>query len=435
MPLPRTLFPPRTALNTRRAAAARVSHCAVISAKKQLLSPTWARKYANFFVHPIQNSAVLSRFRFFFLDIFARCGKIRLHDYKSVTNKTIRLQLHATLRSDPSLMLKYKKGFAAVLLLLTALTPISVLAEGLTDAPETAVVIPAEPVSLPQVDTTTPPAVIETTPAEVETTPAESETPPPETETPPPATSLPRVVLNDAAMQLAVAPVYVGQSVFVPVRAFAEAMGCTVTWLPESNSVYITRDDLTMLLSVGSRSIWANRRNWMMDASCSVINDTVMVPVRAMAKVFTCTLNWSAADQTVYLRGGDALIPAEKYYNEEDVLWLARIIYAESGNQPLDGKVAVANVVLNRVENPAFPKTIRDVIFDRTSGVQFTPTSNGTIYRTPTAECFAAARLALEGYETAPDCLYFVSARSATTCWAGRNRTFYAQIGGHAFFR
>lgn len=340
-------------------------------------------------------------------------------------------------------MLKYKKGFATVLLLLAALTPISVLAEGLTDTPETAVVTPAEPVSLPQVDTTTPPAVIETQPAAVETTPAESETPPAETETPPAETetppaatsSLPRVVLNDAAMQLAVAPVYVGQSVFVPVRAFAEALGCTVTWLPESNSVYITRGDLTMLLSDGSRSIWANRRNWMMDAPCTEVNNTLMVPVRAMAKVFTCTLNWSAADQTVYLRGGDALTPAEQYYNEEDVLWLARIIYAESGNQPLEGKVAVGNVVLNRVESPSFPKTVRGVIFDRTSGVQFTPTSNGTIYRTPTAECFAAARLALEGYETAPDCLYFVSVRSATTCWAGRNRTFYAQIGGHAFFR
>lgn len=321
-------------------------------------------------------------------------------------------------------MLKYKKGIALLLCVLAALTPVSALT-GADSAPLITVEAPAgtDTDSMPQVDPANPPAEVDPLP----------ETP---TECPPVGVqSLPRVVFNDQQMQLAAAPIYVGESVYVSARAFCEALGCTVTWLPESNSIYVTRGDLTMMIAADSRSIWANRRNWMMDTPAKMINDTLMVPVRTMAKVFSCTINWSEADQTVFLQGGSALTPAEQFYNEEDVLWLARIINCEAGNQPMDGKVAVANVVLNRVKSPSFPNTVRGVIFDRSCGVQFTPTTNGSIYRTPSEDCFAAARLALEGYETAPRCLYFVAERSAATCWANRNRAYFGQIGGHVFYR
>ena len=41
---------------------------------------------------------------------------------------------------------------------------------------------------------------------------------------------------------------------------------------------------------------------------------------------------------------------------------LAQNIYFEAGNQPFSGKLAVANVVLNRVESPQFPNTICEVV-------------------------------------------------------------------------
>lgn len=41
---------------------------------------------------------------------------------------------------------------------------------------------------------------------------------------------------------------------------------------------------------------------------------------------------------------------------------LAVLVFQEARNQPFLGQVAVAEVVLNRVRHPAFPKTIRRVI-------------------------------------------------------------------------
>ena len=53
---------------------------------------------------------------------------------------------------------------------------------------------------------------------------------------------------------------------------------------------------------------------------------------------------------------------------------LYKLVYAEAGNQPYEGKVAVAEVVFNRVECPDFPDTINDIIFDK---YQFSPCYDG----------------------------------------------------------
>ena len=57
---------------------------------------------------------------------------------------------------------------------------------------------------------------------------------------------------------------------------------------------------------------------------------------------------------------------------------LLRIVEAEAGGEDLIGKMLVANVVLNRVEDEHFPNSINEVIFQSDNGVtQFSPISDG----------------------------------------------------------
>jgi Cell Wall Hydrolase len=61
---------------------------------------------------------------------------------------------------------------------------------------------------------------------------------------------------------------------------------------------------------------------------------------------------------------------------------LAATIYYEAGNESLDGQMAVAQVVLNRVRHPAFPKTVCGVVFqgsERRTGCQFSYTCDGSM--------------------------------------------------------
>ena len=84
---------------------------------------------------------------------------------------------------------------------------------------------------------------------------------------------------------------------------------------------------------------------------------------------------------------------------------LAQAVYYEAGFEPLAGEQAVAQVVLNRVRHPVFPKTVCGVVFqgsDLKTGCQFTFTCDGALDRTPEpvawAKAQAVAAAALNGY-------------------------------------
>ena len=55
--------------------------------------------------------------------------------------------------------------------------------------------------------------------------------------------------------------------------------------------------------------------------------------------------------------------PAQGYDENGDRFCLAQNIYFEAGNQPFSGKLAVANVTLNRVSDTQFPDTVCDVVY------------------------------------------------------------------------
>lgn len=106
--------------------------------------------------------------------------------------------------------------------------------------------------------------------------------------------------------------------------------------------------------------------------------------------------------------------PAAKPFNlaAEGVLDEARAtdcmtaaIYYEAGYESTDGQRAVAQVVLNRLRNPLFPKTVCGVVFqgsERSTGCQFTFTCDGALGRKPSEEAWERARkvavAALHGY-------------------------------------
>ena len=88
---------------------------------------------------------------------------------------------------------------------------------------------------------------------------------------------------------------------------------------------------------------------------------------------------------------GDALIIPETYSSAEKDL-LARLVNAEAKGESYEGKVAVATVVLNRVESERFPDTVSEVINDKN---QFSPVSNGSINQEASEEAVEAVNEAI----------------------------------------
>lgn len=125
---------------------------------------------------------------------------------------------------------------------------------------------------------------------------------------------------------------------------------------------------------------------------------------------------------------------AAEVYDGSDLYWLSRLIEAESRNEPLEGKIAVGNVVLNRVRSEAFPGDVIAVIFDREHGVQFSPAESGTINLSPGEESTVAAKLCFEGVDMADGSFYFVNPKTGDDSWFKSKLTFIKTIGRHDFY-
>lgn len=122
--------------------------------------------------------------------------------------------------------------------------------------------------------------------------------------------------------------------------------------------------------------------------------------------------------------------------SSDDLYWLSRIIHAEAGGESYRGKVAVGNVVLNRVKSNQFPNGVKEVIFERYKGIpQFCPVDNGAIYKTPNQDSINAAKEALKGVNHVGDSTYFFNPDKATGTWIVRNKSYVMRIGNHVFYR
>lgn len=119
---------------------------------------------------------------------------------------------------------------------------------------------------------------------------------------------------------------------------------------------------------------------------------------------------------------------------------LLRIVEAEAGGEDEDGKLLVANVVLNRVNSDKFPDTVADVVFQEKNGVvQFSPVANGSYEKVKISEgTIKAVSRALMGEDISEGALYFAARKYADNekmKWFDYNLDFLFCHGGHEFFK
>ena len=126
--------------------------------------------------------------------------------------------------------------------------------------------------------------------------------------------------------------------------------------------------------------------------------------------------------------------------SEEDLEALLRIVEAEAGSEDEDGRLLVANVVLNRVNSEDFPVTVKEVVFQQSEGVtQFSPVASGRYYTVEISEeTIVAVERALMGEDISQGALYFASRKYANSNkmrWFDTKLTFLFEHGGHEFFK
>ena len=217
---------------------------------------------------------------------------------------------------------------------------------------------------------------------------------------------------------------------------FADGSGAEsqVCWDGVQNAATVSSASLALKAVAGDRILTANGRALLCPEPVRIENDVLWVPLRTLSRAFGYQCTYDPDGPAALLtRLSDAVEPRDET-GEDQVFWLSRIIEAEAGAEPFEGKLAVGSVILNRVGSDEFPDTVWGVIFDDCNGVQFSPTENGTIWTEPGEDSLLAARITLDNPPVWDDIEYFLNPALASSLWIPASREYAFTIGSHEFY-
>ncbi len=108
---------------------------------------------------------------------------------------------------------------------------------------------------------------------------------------------------------------------------------------------------------------------------------------------------------------------------------MARAVYSEARGEPYEGQVAVAAVIINRVQDSRWPNNVEGVIFEPWA---FTAVHDGQFWLTPDSTAYSAVSDALKGWDPSYGATFYYNPVTATSSWIF-TRTPITTIGKHLF--
>lgn len=116
-------------------------------------------------------------------------------------------------------------------------------------------------------------------------------------------------------------------------------------------------------------------------------------------------------------------------FSQNDIKLMANAVYGEARGEPYEGQIAVAAVILNRLESATFPNSVSGVIFEP---LAFTAVADGQIWLTPNESAKKAVLDAINGIDPTGEALYYFNPDTATSNWIW-GRPQIKKIGKHIF--
>ncbi|MFC7442898.1 spore cortex-lytic enzyme [Laceyella putida] len=153
-----------------------------------------------------------------------------------------------------------------------------------------------------------------------------------------------------------------------------------------------------------------------------------------LTKLRKATKNYSPAKigQTARRTRTKTTLPrSSNGFSQNDLKLLAQAVHAEGRGEPYVGQVAIASVILNRIESEKFPDTISGIIFQP---LAFEAVADGQIWMEPDETAKKAVMDAVNGWDPSGGALYYFNPARATSKWIW-SRPQIKRIGKHIFCR
>lgn len=206
-----------------------------------------------------------------------------------------------------------------------------------------------------------------------------------------------------------------GDTVFVVGKYLIEAFGGRIQWNKDEQIMRVLLEGDIIDFTIGSDIVYINEMPYELNKAPYIKDGRTMIPLKFVSDVFECDVKWIQETYTVEITKEGLEIPdrlkTERNYTDEDFYWLAKITTVESGEQSFEMALAIANTVVNRMNDYRFPNTIHDVIFQIDTYVQFPPAHKSSFVDKEAGYLSRiAAKKALEGVNNIGYSLYFNNA-------------------------
>lgn len=111
------------------------------------------------------------------------------------------------------------------------------------------------------------------------------------------------VNVNGVKVEMDQQPVIENGRTLVPLRAVAEALGCTVAWDDSTKTASFTQGDVIAIVTVGENYIILSdgvyNDRMLIDTPAVIVNSRTMIPLRALSESFGFDVEWDANTRTV----------------------------------------------------------------------------------------------------------------------------------------
>lgn len=113
------------------------------------------------------------------------------------------------------------------------------------------------------------------------------------------------VIVNNEKINFDQSPIIIDNRTLVPLRSIFEALGATVYWDNDTQTVTAIKDDATIKLTIGVYEFYKNGAAVSIDVPGMIVNNRTLVPVRAISEAFDCDVEWNGETRTVIIESNE----------------------------------------------------------------------------------------------------------------------------------
>lgn len=115
------------------------------------------------------------------------------------------------------------------------------------------------------------------------------------------------VTLDEKILEFDQNPIIVNSRTMVPLRVIFEALGASVEWTQETQTVTSVKGNTTISMTIGNAEMVKNDTIIVLDVAPQIVGDRTLVPVRAVAESFNCDVDWDGETRTVIIKSKTTL--------------------------------------------------------------------------------------------------------------------------------